>query len=133
MSGAGGDVFDELAQVPPDRTVSDLPEPPKGAAVEAGQQLNLVDASMEEDIDLQTRAAAFADDPAAMPAPEPVPVTTGGGTTLDGGAAATTAAAQAALGDMMGDAPLCDTCGHITVRNGSCYKCLNCGNSLGCS
>jgi len=48
-------------------------------------------------------------------------------------AAATTAAAQAALGDMMGDAPLCDTCGHITVRNGSCYKCLNCGNSLGCS
>ena len=27
----------------------------------------------------------------------------------------------------------CDDCGHITVRNGSCYKCLNCGNSLGCS
>jgi ribonucleoside-diphosphate reductase alpha chain len=40
---------------------------------------------------------------------------------------------QAALSEMMGDAPLCDTCGHITVRNGSCYKCLNCGNSLGCS
>jgi ribonucleoside-diphosphate reductase alpha chain len=34
---------------------------------------------------------------------------------------------------MMGDAPLCDTCGHITVRNGSCYRCLNCGNSMGCS
>ncbi len=31
----------------------------------------------------------------------------------------------------MGDAPLCDVCGHITIRNGSCYKCLNCGNSLG--
>ena len=34
---------------------------------------------------------------------------------------------------MMRDAPFCDVCGHITVRNGACYKCLNCGNSLGCS
>ncbi|MBI4347506.1 MAG: intein-containing adenosylcobalamin-dependent ribonucleoside-diphosphate reductase, partial [Elusimicrobia bacterium] len=31
------------------------------------------------------------------------------------------------LSGMMGDAPLCDTCGHITVRNGTCYRCLNCG------
>jgi ribonucleoside-diphosphate reductase alpha chain len=37
------------------------------------------------------------------------------------------------LGGMMGDAPFCDVCGHITVRNGACYKCLNCGQSLGCS
>ncbi len=37
------------------------------------------------------------------------------------------------LGEMMGDAPFCDICGHVTVRNGACYKCLNCGNSLGCS
>ncbi|MCH8904502.1 MAG: vitamin B12-dependent ribonucleotide reductase, partial [Bacteroidetes bacterium] len=37
------------------------------------------------------------------------------------------------LGNMMGDAPACDMCGHITVRNGTCYKCLNCGNSMGCS
>jgi ribonucleoside-diphosphate reductase alpha chain len=36
-------------------------------------------------------------------------------------------------GEMMGDAPFCGTCGHITVRNGSCYRCLNCGNSMGCS
>ncbi len=34
---------------------------------------------------------------------------------------------------LMGDAPACDVCGSITVRNGSCYKCLNCGNSMGCS
>jgi ribonucleoside-diphosphate reductase alpha chain len=33
----------------------------------------------------------------------------------------------------MQDAPVCDTCGAITVRNGACYKCLNCGNSMGCS
>ena len=33
----------------------------------------------------------------------------------------------------MEDAPACDTCGAITVRNGACYKCFNCGNSMGCS
>jgi ribonucleoside-diphosphate reductase alpha chain len=43
------------------------------------------------------------------------------------------ATVQEVLGDMMGDAPACNECGHITIRNGSCYKCLNCGNSLGCS
>jgi ribonucleoside-diphosphate reductase alpha chain len=37
------------------------------------------------------------------------------------------------LAKMMGDAPLCTSCGYITVRNGSCYKCLNCGASMGCS
>jgi ribonucleoside-diphosphate reductase alpha chain len=31
------------------------------------------------------------------------------------------------------DAPVCDVCGAITVRNGTCYKCFNCGNSMGCS
>jgi ribonucleoside-diphosphate reductase alpha chain len=31
------------------------------------------------------------------------------------------------------DAPACDVCGNVTVRSGTCYKCLNCGNSLGCS
>jgi ribonucleoside-diphosphate reductase alpha chain len=37
------------------------------------------------------------------------------------------------LSGMMGDAPPCPTCGHITIRNGSCYKCLNCGSTTGCS
>lgn len=40
---------------------------------------------------------------------------------------------NAQLSKMMGDAPMCSTCGHVTVRNGSCYRCLNCGNSMGCS
>jgi len=31
------------------------------------------------------------------------------------------------------DAPVCDICGSITVRNGNCHKCFNCGNSMGCS
>jgi len=33
----------------------------------------------------------------------------------------------------MEDAPVCDNCGSITVRNGACYRCFNCGNSMGCS
>ncbi|PUZ27801.1 ribonucleoside-diphosphate reductase class II [Chitinophaga costaii] len=37
------------------------------------------------------------------------------------------------LRNMQSDAPACNTCGHITVRSGTCYKCLNCGNSMGCS
>src|SRR3989441_1389510 len=32
-----------------------------------------------------------------------------------------------------GDAPACADCGAITVRSGSCYKCLNCGATTGCS
>jgi ribonucleoside-diphosphate reductase alpha chain len=35
--------------------------------------------------------------------------------------------------DLQTDAPACDVCGSITVRSGTCYKCLNCGNSMGCS
>ncbi|HEY8870805.1 MAG TPA: hypothetical protein VIM30_15650 [Candidatus Limnocylindrales bacterium] len=31
------------------------------------------------------------------------------------------------------DAPSCADCGAIMVRNGSCYKCLNCGSTSGCS
>ncbi|KYP15511.1 vitamin B12-dependent ribonucleotide reductase [Flavihumibacter sp. CACIAM 22H1] len=34
---------------------------------------------------------------------------------------------------MQSDAPACNVCGHLTIRSGTCYKCLNCGNSLGCS
>ncbi|MGB0108219.1 MAG: vitamin B12-dependent ribonucleotide reductase, partial [Terriglobales bacterium] len=33
----------------------------------------------------------------------------------------------------MGDAPSCSFCGSIMVRNGSCYKCMNCGSTSGCS
>ena len=42
-------------------------------------------------------------------------------------------AANAAAKSMQSDAPSCNVCGHITVRSGTCYKCLNCGNSMGCS
>ncbi|TME48795.1 MAG: vitamin B12-dependent ribonucleotide reductase [Chloroflexi bacterium] len=31
------------------------------------------------------------------------------------------------------DAPACSDCGSIMIRNGTCYKCLNCGSTSGCS
>jgi ribonucleoside-diphosphate reductase alpha chain len=40
-----------------------------------------------------------------------------------------------ALGEVveLGDAPTCQFCGSLMVRNGSCYRCLECGSTSGCS
>jgi ribonucleoside-diphosphate reductase alpha chain len=40
---------------------------------------------------------------------------------------------QLPFGPVTGDAPLCAECGSIMTRNGSCYKCGNCGGTSGCS
>ncbi|MFQ5523305.1 MAG: LAGLIDADG family homing endonuclease [Acidimicrobiia bacterium] len=103
---------DELAQVPPVRD-GDIPGPPKGIAVDAGVQLDLSDAAAERDVDAVKAAAEFV---AAGGAPD------GAGDTVD-----------MALSEKMGDAPVCSNCGHMTVRNGSCYVCLTCGDTTGCS
>src|SRR4030095_4398641 len=42
-------------------------------------------------------------------------------------------AVNAAAKSMQSDAPACNGCGHLMVRSGTCYKCLNCGNQGGCS
>jgi ribonucleoside-diphosphate reductase alpha chain len=49
-----------------------------------------------------------------------------GGITLNLGTTKVSFQAQA-------DAPSCAECGSIMIRNGSCYKCLNCGSTSGCS
>jgi ribonucleoside-diphosphate reductase alpha chain len=59
----------------------------------------------------------------------PLPKTAAKTMSADGGMSAVNAAAKS----MQSDAPACNTCGHITIRSGTCYKCLNCGNSMGCS
>ncbi len=137
---------DELAQVPPVRD-GELPEPAKGLAVEAGVQLDLTDAAAEKDVDAVASAVKFTEGTVTAPSNDGGAVTavaregsavaaakvSNGNAMAMAAVDAGTASMNAALSDMMGDAPLCDTCGHITVRNGSCYKCLNCGNSLGCS
>jgi ribonucleoside-diphosphate reductase alpha chain len=118
---------DELAQVPPDRDMQ-LPEPPTGIAVEAGVQLDLTDAAAESDVDAVQAAAAFVDAPAvsspnvAVQVEEKVTVLPGSAAMVD-----------SALKENMGDAPVCSNCGHMTIRNGSCYVCLTCGDTTGCS
>jgi ribonucleoside-diphosphate reductase alpha chain len=121
---------DDLAQVPPNRE-GELPEPAKGLAIEAGVQLDLSDAVAEQDVSAVASAVKFLESKSAAP-PAPRSAEARKAVVMSSKDAGT-AAMQSALGEMMGDAPICDVCGHITIRNGSCYKCLNCGNSLGCS
>ncbi len=74
--------------------------------------------------------------PATAMAPAPAPVVAQASTAAPAPAAkaaATTGRVDAQFKHFMEDAPACDNCGAITVRNGACYKCFNCGNSMGCS
>ncbi|MFP4555109.1 MAG: adenosylcobalamin-dependent ribonucleoside-diphosphate reductase, partial [Actinomycetota bacterium] len=117
---------DELAQVPPDRE-GDLPEPPQGLAVEAGVQLELDDAAADSDVEAVKSAVEFLDGPdenVRAPEREKAAVAASNGKSN---------VADVALSENMGDAPACSNCGHMTVRNGSCYVCLTCGDTTGCS
>ena len=95
-------------------------------------------------------ATAIAADPATPPA-EPLAViatngslsnghaANGNGKTTNGNGGGSTAPITLNLGgtkvsfQTQADAPSCMDCGSIMVRNGSCYKCLNCGSTSGCS
>ena len=118
---------DELAQVPPERE-GELAAPPQGMAVDAGIQLDLSDAAAEGDVDAVQRAAEFVKSPNET---MPSPVATKAMATVATGEKG--ALADAALSENMGDAPVCSNCGHMTLRNGSCYVCLTCGDTTGCS
>jgi ribonucleoside-diphosphate reductase alpha chain len=93
--------------------------------------------------DLTSKATAVATPPAesATPGDELKVIaknghTNGHGATPNGGVAK---AITLSLGTtnvafkIQEDAPSCADCGSIMVRNGSCYKCLNCGSTSGCS
>ena len=58
---------------------------------------------------------------------------TTGGVSAPSGAGSVKSDFSKAIKHMMKDAPTCPNCGHVAVRNGACFKCLNCGESLGCS
>jgi ribonucleoside-diphosphate reductase alpha chain len=118
----------DLTQVPPELDESVLEDQPGAEATAPGV------GSVSAGVERNESATAI-----ARPAISPARNGTG-----SNGHTANTAATMiesmtavsvmsAHLSEMMGDAPFCDVCGHITVRNGACYKCLNCGNSLGCS
>ncbi len=102
----------DFAQVPPKEEQEELQNPTDVAAVHR--------------LEGGSATATETPDPAITRAEQ---VTFG----FDDSAEAQPNALDQQLGEMMGDAPMCDKCGHITVRNGACYKCLNCGNSMGCS
>jgi ribonucleoside-diphosphate reductase alpha chain len=133
---------DELAQVPPVRD-GEMPEPPKGVAVEAGIQLGLDDAVAESEVDLVKEMAEFVDSEVTVDVTSPSGSNGSNGSVKVAHAATSTGTATAvspktdlkdlALKENMGDAPACSNCGHMTVRNGSCYVCLTCGDTTGCS
>ncbi len=113
----------DFAQVQPDDQETVIDDP---------TETRLTEAVSSEVAPSQLTAAPSTSSPRALPAAERVQHLS---EALAAGRAG--AAEQDPLGqqleEMMGDAPVCDGCGHITVRNGACYKCLNCGNSMGCS
>lgn len=52
---------------------------------------------------------------------------------LPSGQRAQLEAQEKRVASMQSDAPPCHACGSIMVRNGTCYRCLNCGETSGCS
>jgi ribonucleoside-diphosphate reductase alpha chain len=63
----------------------------------------------------------------------PVPTNGGNGNGHDAPSARAVTSFSDVIAHFQQDAPTCPNCGHVAVRNGACYKCLNCGESLGCS
>ncbi|MGH2534330.1 MAG: vitamin B12-dependent ribonucleotide reductase [Thermomicrobiales bacterium] len=139
----------DLAQVPPELTEPEEDEPVRIPPVAQASPAEAPAPTATQPEAIQARAqtgTTAVASPVAAPPAAPTPYVNGtNGTSasealndLHVTATGTAVAApanmlDAHLGEMMGDAPFCDVCGHITVRNGACYKCLNCGNSLGCS
>jgi ribonucleoside-diphosphate reductase alpha chain len=72
---------------------------------------------------------ALAEDTDLIEVGNPTPAT-GGGKSSTG---RTVKSLSDSVAHFQSDAPTCPSCGHVAVRNGACYKCLNCGESLGCS
>jgi ribonucleoside-diphosphate reductase alpha chain len=82
----------------------------------------------------------LSDDTDILLQPARLPATNGNGNGNGGHAHAASAATSGVVTSLSHsvahfqlDAPTCPNCGHVAVRNGACYKCLNCGESLGCS
>ncbi len=88
---------------------------------------------------LRPRLSAVSSQPSAEDgvgrAPSPADSAAGLPTTNDQGRTTGHIHAADALAGMidLGDAPTCHVCGSIMVRNGSCYKCMSCGSTSGCS
>ncbi len=116
----------DLAQVPPAEQQQELLNPTDARAAHQAEALPATGADPETIVPAEQVTFGFGGEAASRPPAEsPRTAATPSNSPID--------AMDAHLSTMMGDAPMCDQCGHITVRNGTCYKCVNCGNSMGCS
>ena len=81
----------------------------------------------------QPAVAGGAEQPASGAVPQIAASTQPG--LFERGAKAKTGHAADALSEYvdMGDAPSCAQCGAIMTRNGSCFRCMSCGSTSGCS
>jgi len=111
----------DLAHNPPEEEKADLVDPTDVSAAAAQSPSSAPPAALPSVEAAPPAEAAPPETVVAVSAPGAEAVKVGGSVLDD------------QLGEMMGDAPMCDVCGHITVRNGACYRCLNCGASMGCS
>jgi len=129
------------------------PQPPAVASTEEAGPTSAPAADSRSDFDDQPKATAVMASeaaPASVPAKEELAVIAtnghanghaagGNGKANGNGGGGGTSAITMSLGatkvsfQTQADAPSCADCGSIMVRNGSCYKCLNCGSTSGCS
>ncbi len=132
----------DFAQVKPEEQESVIDDPTQTNLTEAAHGLREVPRALAAVS--SPRAAEGAERTASAPAAQHGSASASASAASSNGASAQVGASRGAhaaehdplaqqLEEMMGDAPVCDGCGHITIRNGACYKCLNCGNSMGCS
>ncbi len=112
---------------------------PPGAAGEAGVDparigggLRPVGIATDSSVGPSVGPAVFSDTTTAA-AGQPASGSAAAGSVAASAAEITLRALDQSNAAMQSDAPACDLCGAITVRSGMCYKCLNCGNSMGCS
>ncbi len=97
--------------------------------------------SEEDHVDHRPTAVALepAPAPVTLPVVEAVAHTANGNGHANGNGNGHAGVASMSLGStrvafkVQEDSPSCAECGSIMVRNGSCYKCLNCGSTSGCS
>jgi ribonucleotide reductase alpha subunit len=71
--------------------------------------------------------------PALAPASQPAAAGPKPASCAANGASGPSSGAQKLTFVVNADSPACPDCGSITVRNGACYKCMNCGSTTGCS
>ncbi len=133
LSGTQLTLFAGLATPTPQLPVSPSLIPDSEREEEALQQNHL--ARLAEEV--AKRLNQVGGQPGSASAPETQTWAAGQGASVHGPELADRGIyhASEAMREMyeMGDAPSCPTCGAIMVRNGSCYRCMSCGTTSGCS